>query len=79
LLDEAHAMLFCQLAVLVRIDNHQARFVIGKCRSISGKVAFADRAEADPDNGAGNFRVDWRSGGLMDWSPERGCAWRKQE
>ncbi len=58
LLDKAHAVLFCQFAILMRIDDDEAGFVIGKMPFDQRQRAFADRAEADHDNGARNFRMD---------------------
>jgi hypothetical protein len=66
--DEAHAVLLGEFAVLMRIDDHEARFVVGEMPLDQGQGAFADRAEADHDDGAGNFRVDLR-GGAHQLSP----------
>ena len=60
LLDEAHAVLFGEFAVLMRIDDDEARRVIVEMPLDQRQRAFADRAEADHDDGAGNFRVDLR-------------------
>ena len=68
LLDEADAMLFGELAVLMRIDDHEARLVVGEMPLDQRQCAFSDRAEADHDNGARNFRVDLR-GGAHQLSP----------
>src|SRR5438034_167592 len=54
------AVLLCELAVLMRIDDDKARLVIIEVAFDQGQRAFADRAEADHDNGAGNFRMDLR-------------------
>src|SRR5439155_15247636 len=62
LFDEAHAMLIGELAILMRVDDDEARLVIVKVAFDQGQRAFADRAEADHDNGAGNFRMDLRGG-----------------
>ena len=62
LLDEAHPMSFCELAVLMRIDDDEARLVIIEMPLDQGQGAFADRAEADHDNGAGDLGVDLRGG-----------------
>src|SRR5207302_1049759 len=66
LLDETHAVLSGDLAVLVRVNDDEARFVVSKMPLDQRQGAFADRAKADHDNGAGNFRVDWR-GGAHKW------------
>ena len=55
-------MRFGDLAVLMRIDDDKARFVVIEMPFDQGQGAFADRAEADHDNGAGNFRMDLRGG-----------------
>jgi hypothetical protein len=60
-LDETHAVLPGEFAVLMRIDDDETRLVIGKMPLDQRQRAFADRAEADHDNGAGNFRVDGRA------------------
>src|SRR5258708_32313152 len=60
-------MLPGELAVLMRIDDDKARLVILEMPFDQGKGAFADRAEADHDNGTGNFCVDLR-GGAHQWS-----------
>ena len=66
LLDEAHAVLLGEFAVLMRIDDDEARFVIVEMPLDQRQGAFADRAEADHDNGAGNFRVDLARAGSSD-------------
>ncbi len=68
LLHEAHAVLLRELAVLMRIDDDKALLVIIEMPLDQGQGALADRAEADHDNGAGNFRVDWRGGAHLLWS-----------
>ncbi len=62
LLDEAHAVLLRELAVLMRIDDDKARSVIGEMPFDQRQRALADRAEADHDDGAGNLRVNRRGG-----------------
>src|SRR5258705_3697853 len=61
-------MLPGEFAVLVRIDDDEARLVVGEMPLDQGQGAFADRPEADHDDGAGNFCVDLR-GGAHKWSP----------
>ena len=73
-------MLFGEFAVLMRIDDHEARFVIVEMPFDQRQGAFADRAEADHDNGAGNFRVDLLIGRAHeDGLRENRCAWRRRD
>jgi hypothetical protein len=72
LLDEAHAVLGGDLAVLVRIDDDEARFVIVEMPLDQRQRAFADRAEADHDNGAGNLGVDRLIGRAHGWVSGKG-------
>src|ERR1700727_892385 len=68
-------MLFGQFAVIMRVDDDETRFVIIEMPFDQRQGAFADRAEADHDDGAGNFGVDLR-GRVHEWSPESraGCG-----
>ena len=74
LLDEAHAVLLGELAVLMRIDDDEARLVIVEMPLDQRQGAFADRAEADHDDGAGNFRMDLRGRVHSMVSEKHGCA-----
>src|ERR1700758_2758184 len=51
----------------MRIDDHEARFVVVEVTFDQGQRAFADRAEADHDNGAGNLGVDGEIGRAHQW------------
>src|ERR1700756_858964 len=51
----------------MRIDDHEARFVVVEVTFDQGQRAFADRAEADHDNGAGNLGVDGVIGRAHQW------------
>ena len=62
LLDETHTVRFGDFTVLVWIDDDEARLVVGEMSLDQRQRAFADRAKADHDNGAGNFGVDLRGG-----------------
>ena len=73
LLDEAYAVLLCQLAVLMWIDDDEARFVVGEMPLDQRQGAFADRTEADHDDRTGNFRVDGR-GRAHEYVSENGDA-----
>ena len=59
LVDEADAAVVQQLAVLVLgIDDHETGFVIIEMTLDQRQRAFADRAEADHDNRAGDAGVN---------------------
>src|SRR4029077_11862290 len=72
ILDEAHAMLFGELAVLMRIDDDEARLVIVEMALDQRQRPLTDRAEADHDDGAGNFCMDLR--GRAHGSLRKQCA-----
>src|SRR5437868_8184725 len=63
LLDEAHAVVSGDLAVLMRVNDDEARFVVGKMSLDQRQSTFGDRAETDHGNGAGKFCMDGRGGG----------------
>jgi hypothetical protein len=71
-------VLFGDLAVFMRIDDDEARFVIRKMPLDQRQRAFADRAEADHDNRAGNFRVDLRRGRVHGIRLRKGDALAKR-
>src|SRR5580704_15679580 len=51
----------------MRIDDDEARLVVVEMPFDQGQRAFADRAEADHDNGAGNPGVDGVIGRAHRW------------
>jgi len=61
-------VLLGEFAILMRIDDDEARLVILEMTFDQRQGAFADRAEADHDDGAGNLCMDLR-GGAHQLSP----------
>ena len=58
-MDEADAALVQELAVLVvRVDNNEARLVVGEMPLDQRQGAFADRPEADHHDGAVDAAVN---------------------
>src|ERR1700726_1815131 len=69
-------MLLGDLAVLMRIDDDEARFVIFEMPFDQRQGAFADRTEADHDNGASDAGMHGRRGRRHRISPDMRCDMR---